>query len=116
MNPCQMYTFPSFFLTLKSNDARPGEIMNTVGGLTWVFSSCFLCCEYGECVTHQFNLFDEELRCCGWYLFPIEMQRSMLIILTGNQQLEVIQGYANTVCTRDAFKMVKVMNLAIRFK
>lgn len=87
--------------------------MNTLGGLTWVFLSCFLCCNFGERVTHQFNLFDEKLRCCDWYLFPIKIQRLILITMSADQHPCIIHGYANTVCTRDAFKRVNAMNLFI---
>ena len=74
----------------------------------WTFTTIFFVCELGEKVTHQFNLFNEEICNCDWFLFPIEIQRIFLIVLLGAQQPAVIQGYANTTCTRDTFKNVTI--------
>lgn len=82
------------------------DIITTFSQFLWAFLSNFFYCEIGERVTRQFDLFDEELRRCDWYLFPIEMQRLILITMSGSQHPEIIRGYANSVCTRDAFKRV----------
>lgn len=79
----------------------------TLGGFVWALLSSFCYCELGERVSQQFNIFDDELRRCRWYLYPLEMQKMLLIILSSTQQPPAIQGYANTVCTRDAFKRVR---------
>lgn len=68
----------------------------------------FVFCEFGERVCSEFNVFNEELCRCDWYLFPLEMQKMLLIILSSTQQPASIQGYANTQCTRDAFKSVNI--------
>lgn len=72
----------------------------------YTFGMLFAHCEIGERVTHQFNLFNEKFLHCNWYLFPIEMQRIYSIVLIGVQDPAIIQGFANTICTRDAFKRV----------
>lgn len=75
--------------------------------LFWAFSIIFLYCEIGERVTHEFNEFNEQFCQCNWYSFSIEMQRMFIIVMSNTQRPAIIQGYANTVCTRDAFKQVR---------
>lgn len=70
------------------------------------FGRIFFLCELGEKVTYQFNVFNEKVGDCKWYSFSIEMQRVYLIVLAGAQDPAIVQGYADTVCTRDAFKNV----------
>lgn len=81
--------------------------MNSISVAGWTFATVFAICELGENVTHRFNVFDEKLDDSDWFLYPIEMQRLFLIFLSGSQQPTIIQGYANTVCTRVAFKNVR---------
>lgn len=80
--------------------------MATIMDTAWTLLTIFSVCELGEKVTHHFNVFNEKVCNCDWYLFSHEMKRIFLIVLSGAQQPAVIQGYANTVCTRDAFKSV----------
>lgn len=75
-----------------------------------MFVTLFAACETGERVTHQFNQFDESFYQCDWHSFPLVLQRVYLIVLAGAQDPVIIQGYANTVCTREAFK--NVMSIA----
>lgn len=74
--------------------------------LEFTFTTIFAFCEFGERVTHQFNLFNEKFCHCDWYLLPIEIQRMYLIVLVGVQDPVMIRGFANTLCSRDAFKKV----------
>lgn len=82
------------------------EMLSPLMGVLFMFACLFLYCEAGERVTHQFNVFYEELCHLDWYLFPLDIKRMFVIMLTGTQEPTSIQGYANTVCTRDAFKVV----------
>lgn len=84
-------------------------------GTVWVFSLIYFVCELGEKVTHQFNVFHEELCNCDWLLFPIEIKRIYLLVLFGAEQPAVIQGYAQTTCTRTTFKKVRIMVFLGRF-
>ena len=90
----------------KSNGSNPTEIVPAFLAITSIFIAIFAYCEFGEQVMHQFNLYGETFCSCDWYLFPIEMQRIYSIALVGVQDPVIVQGYANTVCTRDAFKNV----------
>lgn len=75
--------------------------------LFWTIVLIFIFCELGERVTQQFNEFNEQFCQCNWYLFPIEMQRMFIIVISNTQRPAIIEGYANIVCTRDAFKQVR---------
>lgn len=69
----------------------------------------FLYCELGEMVINQFNGFEKDLCQCKWYLFPIEIQQMLLIFVADAQHPISIRGYGNIVCTRDAFKSVRLL-------
>ena len=75
--------------------------------VVWSFVLIFCVCEFGETITSQFRMFNVELCHCNWYLFPIEVQRMLVIFMADVQQPTFIQGYGNTVCIREVFKKVK---------
>ena len=72
----------------------------------WSFIMIFFYCELGETVSDQFVEFDDELCQCNWYLYPMEIQKMLLIFMCEAQQLTLFRGYANIECTRDSFKNV----------
>lgn len=57
-------------------------------------------------LSYQFRMFNEELWQRDWYLFPIELQRMLVIFMLDTEQSMIIRGYGNIKCTRDAFKGV----------
>lgn len=75
---------------------------------TNISRTIFVHCEAGERVTDRFYIFHHEICHLDWYIFPMKTQKMLLIILSSTQQPAVIQGYANTQCTRDAFKSVNI--------
>lgn len=72
----------------------------------WTFALIFFFCELGEMVTNQFNQFSDVLGQSSWYLFPIELQRMLVTAIVNAQEPVIIRGFGNTMCTRDAFKLV----------
>lgn len=63
--------------------------------------------ELGEMLLRQFFRFDNALYQSNWYLFPIETQRMLLIVIANAQQPIIIHGFGNVACTREVFKKVK---------
>lgn len=63
-------------------------------------------CEFGERLTQHFDLFDDAISHCRWYLFPIRMQRDLVIIMANAQQSATLRGFGNTPCVRESFKKV----------
>lgn len=64
----------------------------------------FLFSELGGRVTTQFDEFDEQLRQSRWYLYPIKLQRIVLIFTLDAQQSVPIRGYGTVVCSREFFQ------------
>lgn len=101
-----MNFFSYSFYLLQSGSPDPTEILIMAVNVSLMFAWLFIYCEFGERVTHEFNQFNEKLCHCNWYSFSIEMKRIFLITISGTQEPAVVQGFANTTCTRDAFKTV----------
>lgn len=95
-----------FWCFEKSNNASPAEILTTLIQIAYTFVTLYAACEMGQRVAYQFNLFNEKVYDCDWYLFSLEMKRIYAIALIGSQDPVIIEGYANTVCTRNAFENV----------
>ena len=106
MNSIKLLKFSLFKIYSQSNNANVVELVSTVMQLPSTLTWLFIYCEFGEQVTYEFNMFHEKLCHCRWYSFPIELQRMFLITLSGTEEPAVIQGFASTTCTRDAFKQV----------
>ena len=65
-------------------------------------------CELGNLVTNQYELFNDELCQCKWYSSSHEIQNMLIILMANGQQTTYIEGFGNILCTREAFKKVKV--------
>lgn len=72
----------------------------------WSFALCAFFCEFGEKVTQQFILFDDEINRCDWHLLPTNMRKIHLFFMQSTQQPAIIQGYGNISCLRNTFKKV----------
>lgn len=67
----------------------------------------FFFCILGEMVTNQFEMFNDELSQCNWYVLPFELQKIMIIVIVNAQRETVIRGFGNILCTRQTFKKVE---------
>lgn len=72
----------------------------------WVIVLIILTCEYGERLTNQYDSFYDGFTQCDWYLFPLEVQQFLPLVISNIQQPAAIQGYAQTVYRREFCKMV----------
>lgn len=72
----------------------------------WTFAFLFCMCEFGYMVTNQFDMFDDAIGYCKWYLLPIDMKRMIVILMANHQRPITIHGSGNILCTRIAFKKV----------
>lgn len=107
---CVFINLSSIYLynSLQSQpNPNPIEILTQSILVTWSFILIFFLCQCGQFVTNQFDDFDDKLYQCNWHLFPIEIQRMLVIVMTNTQRPSTVHGFANTFCTRDAFKGVK---------
>lgn len=87
--------------------ANPIAIVITLFMSFWSFMAILGFCLLGEIVTIQFDRFYETL-CTNtnWHLFPIEMQRMLVIFIAFAQHSAIIRGSGQTVCRLEAFKKV----------
>lgn len=68
--------------------------------MIWSLLIQFAYCECGERVSVQFEKVEDTIFEIEWYALPSEIQRM------ATQQTIVLNGFANTVLTRDTFKKV----------
>lgn len=76
----------------------------------WSIILTFTQCQIGEQVSKQFQAFYDELQQCNWYLFPVDAQQILVVILLNAQQPPIIRGFSNTKFTSDSFKKVAQQN------
>lgn len=72
----------------------------------WSFGLISLYCEIGERLTAEFECFDQELSSYDWYLFPIDLQRTLATVMMYTQKSASLRGYGNTTCNRVALGRV----------
>lgn len=72
----------------------------------WSLALLWSACNLGEMLTKHFEMFDDALGQCDWYLFSIEIQRMLVIIMSNSQRPAILTGYGNIQCTRETFKKV----------
>lgn len=82
------------------------ELITPLTEMVWSFALIAFYCEFSQMMCQKFSWFSEEVHHCDWYLFPIELKRLYLIFLLDVQQLSIVRGYGNILCTRDTFKTV----------
>lgn len=66
----------------------------------------FLTCELGERIASLFNELDNEIVQLEWYLFPMEVQKLLPMVMINTQESIVIQCFGSVACTRWQFKKV----------
>lgn len=72
----------------------------------WAFVLMGYFCELGEMTRGRFfQFYDKLYKKCDWYLFPIEMQR-MLVIFMVDMKPICLQGYGHIRLIRKSFKKV----------
>lgn len=72
----------------------------------WAFIFLFLWCDFGQKLTDQFELFEDEVYKCKWYLFSIEMQQIFAFAMMNVQQSIVVKGFGNIELSRETFEKV----------
>lgn len=103
-----------YFCNTFQSDANidPLLLASSVGEVFWSFSIVFIYCDFGERVTSEFNQITEAVYQFDWYTFPMKIQQMMPNIIIATQEPVVVRGFANTMCTRESFKMVSINEFA----
>lgn len=63
--------------------------------------------EFGELLSRKMSTVNINLSQCKWYLFPHEMKRMLIIVLTNTQQPMIVCGFGNIPCSRETSKKVR---------
>lgn len=64
---------------------------------------------FGEQVSNRLDAIRDGITECEWYLFPNEVQKMFLTIMTATQQPIIFRGFGNILATRETFKKVKYL-------
>lgn len=83
-----------------------GILIGLFGISVWSFVLIFIYCELGQRVNEAFNRPYDAICQHESYLYSIEIQRMLPVIILIAQQPIDLRGYGNFSCTRDRFKSV----------
>lgn len=106
-----------FLFALSKSEQERLNLIEWIHPVTLFFFTIiiiFLLCELCEMVTSQFRMLNVKLCQRKWYLFPIEVQRMLVIFISDTQQPVYIRGFGNISCTRQTFKKVHFIFLTLR--
>lgn len=77
------------------------------------FILIFIACELGQRMTDAFDEISLEIDQFNWYLFPRDLQRTLLTIIPIAQQPVLLECFGNKDCTRETFKSVSFKKLSL---
>lgn len=80
------------------------SIFNGICGIVTVFIICELC----QRMADGFVKIEITIEQFHWYLFPIEIQRMLPVIIAVAQQPVTLECFGSIACTRDVFKDVRL--------
>lgn len=84
------------------------ELLITALQVIYAFGVLFVSCELGQRITVAFDECSVMIDQFDWYLFPVEIQRMLLIVINFAQQPIVIKCFGSAACDRETFKYVRV--------
>lgn len=70
--------------------------------LGWLYVKCY----FGDEVTYHFGAIDESINQCTWYLFPLEMQQFLPMMIILAQKPVYVGEFGKIHCTRTTYKNV----------
>lgn len=70
------------------------------------FGVVFAVCEWGQSVTNAFEEITDEIETFDWYLFPLELQRMLPMILMVAQQSVEFECFGSISIRREYFRKV----------
>lgn len=73
----------------------------------WAFAFVVFFCEFGHRVFNAFDDLNIAIDQFDWFLFPIEIQKMLPLVMSGCQKPCCIKGFGDFLCIRDTSKKVK---------
>lgn len=95
-----------YFLFSFFKDNFGFDTLSAIILVLWALILLFLLCDFGQKLINQFELFENEIYKCKWYLFPINMQQIFAFAMVNVQQLAPVQGFGNIELTRETSEKV----------
>ncbi|XP_031634995.1 odorant receptor 94a-like [Contarinia nasturtii] len=86
---------------------QPLACLNVV--LMWLFIYCY----FGDELTNRFDVIQNKVYLCNWYLFPLNLQKCIPMIIFSMHKPIHLQGFGSSSCTRDTFK--KIVNAGFSY-
>lgn len=74
----------------------------------YTFAALFVVTEISQRVTLTFEECNEMIGQFEWYLFPIEIQRLLPIVMQSTQQPIEVKCLGSVACNRETFKYVSI--------
>lgn len=79
-------------------------------GIIAIFA-VFIACELGQRMNGAFDEIHLTIDQWDWYLFPIEVKRTLPMIIAIAQQSVELQCFGSITCTREVFRKVSVESI-----
>lgn len=116
-------TFVPFFLNIHfhrlSQTHRTNvmsEVLNaTMNGLFGLVV-VLIACEIGQRISDTFDQISFTIDQYAWYLFPIQIKRTLPMIMENSQESVSIACFGSIACTREVFKNVGIKKLTIKLR
>lgn len=103
----------SFFITHQcakvSDQSNPADLVMPLNFSFWAFTVLYFYCNFGEMLSQESQVFNDELWQCNWYLLPIKVQRMLVMFMIDTEQPMSIHGYGNIECSRNTFRKVDAL-------
>ena len=74
--------------------------------LFWAFGLVFITCELAGRIANEFDDIDSLIDQFDWYLFPLNVQQQLTIIMACSQQSIGFECFGSVKCNRETFKNV----------
>lgn len=87
----------------------------TIFEIFYAFGALLIACEVCQRVNIAFEECGDMVVQFEWYLFPIDIQRMLPLILNYMQQPIEIKCFGSVTCDRETFKFVRIMKNLLHF-
>lgn len=77
-------------------------------GACYGFGAILLICETGQRLSNAFEELGERIKTFDWYVFPLEIQRMLPVLLMAAHQEIVLECFGSIAGTRQTFKKVSL--------
>lgn len=101
-----LFSFVGFVYEFQAIGVNFASIMPLIVVLLSTVVLLFITCEIAERICSKFDEIDDEINQSKWYLFPLEMQQVLPIIMANAQAENYFECFGSIRCNRENFKMV----------